>query len=73
MIGWEIRVHWRPAPGVTCPGYTTHAADSEAHAVDGAVSALDGCRHPWALTTATHAEIRPVGGEWRNVPNGRPC
>jgi hypothetical protein len=63
---WVLRVHWRPAPGVTCPEYTTYPAESETCAIDDAVSILDGTRHPRALVKAVRAEIRRTGdpGPW---------
>ena len=66
---WQVRVHWKPEPGVTCPEFTTYAADDESQAIDSAVSALDGNRHPWALVKASGAEVRRAGdsGPWRSV------
>lgn len=67
---WDVRMHWKPSSGVTCPEYTTHTVKGgETQAIDSAVSALDGCRHPWSLIQATGAEIRRAGdaGAWRSV------
>jgi hypothetical protein len=64
---WEVRVHWKPAAGVTCPELTTYAVADENEAIDSAVSVLDGCRHPRALVKAVHAEIRSASGAWRTV------
>lgn len=66
---WEVRVFWRPAPGATCPEFTTYAVDGESQAVDAAVSVLDGCCHRWALVKAAAAQIRHAQdlGPWRPV------
>lgn len=69
---WEVRVHWKPAGGVTCPAFTTYVVSGESCAVDEAVSVLDGCRHPKALVKAVSAEVRRAGdpGPWRAVSAG---
>lgn len=72
MSGWEIRVHWYAAPGVTAPEFTVHSADDENQALDAAVSVLDGARHRWAPVRAQGVAIRPAGGTWRVIAAGRP-
>jgi hypothetical protein len=66
---WEVRVHWRAESGATCLDSTVHIVNGETQAIDAAVAALDGCRHPWAPVRATSAEIRRSAGigAWRPV------
>lgn len=70
---WSVRVFWKPAPGVSCPEYTTFIVKGETQAIDSAVLALDGCRHRWAPVKAAAAQVRRAGdsGAWRAVTVSR--